>query len=168
MERKLTDILLRGAEPAAPNAARVRTAFTERELNAFLKFSYNDQLPKGVESPAITLAGNRKVSGHAMVNLDAVRTAKERVWTDPASYLTGTVEVRATGLFHAANGKGTFTFESAHVGALPIPKALFQELVTFYSKSPDLPAGIDIDEPFDLPARIREVEIQRGAATITQ
>jgi hypothetical protein len=167
LEKKLTAILGRGAQSPAPTA-RVRTALTEREINAFLKFSYSDQLPKGVTQPEVSLAGDRKVSGHAVVDLDAVRTSKERGWLDPAAYLTGKVEVSAAGLFHATNGKGTFQFESARLGAVPIPKALFQELVTHYSRSPELPAGIDIEKPFDLPARIREVEIQRGAATITQ
>jgi hypothetical protein len=168
MEKKLADILGRGARKRAANAARVRTPVSEREINAFLKFSYRDQLPEGVVSPEVSLAGNRRVSGQAMVDLDAVRKSKERGWLDPAAYLTGTVQVRAMGLFQAANGKATFQFESAHVGALPVPKALFQELVSHYSRSPEVPDGIDIDKPFDMPASIREVEIQRGAATIVQ
>jgi hypothetical protein len=168
LEKKLVDILERGARKPAPNAARVRTPVSEREINAFLKFTYREQLPKGVVSPQVSLAGNRRVSGQAMVDLDAVRKSKDRGWLDPAAYLTGTVQVRAVGLFHATNGKATFQFESAHVGALPVPKALFQELVSHYSRSPELPAGIDIDKPFDLPASIREVDIQRGAATIVQ
>jgi hypothetical protein len=169
LEKKLNGILVRGEQtPARKAAAPVKVSVTEREINAFLKFTYREQLPKGVTSPELSLADNRKVSGHAVVDLDAVRTAKDRGWLDPAAYLTGKVEVRAAGLFHATAGKGTFQFESAHLGAVPIPKALFQELVTHYSRSPELPDGIDIDKPFDLPARIREVEIQRGAATITQ
>jgi hypothetical protein len=168
LEKKLNSILVRGEKAPAAKAAPVKVSVTEREINAFLKFNYREQMPKGVTSPELSLAGNRKVSGLAVVDLDAVRTAKDRGWLDPAAYLTGKVEVRAAGLFHATSGKGTFQFESAHLGAIPIPKTLFQELVTHYSRSPELPDGIDIDKPFDLPARIREVEIQRGAATITQ
>jgi hypothetical protein len=37
-----------------------------------------------------------------------------------------------------------------------------------YSKTPDLPNGFQLDKPFDLPANIREVRLQHGAATIIQ
>ena len=49
-----------------------------------------------------------------------------------------------------------------------MPKALLQELVTYYTRSPELPNGFDLDKPFDLPANIRQVELQRGACTVVQ
>ncbi len=60
--------------------------------------------------------------------------------------------------------RGTFALESATLGAVPVPKSLLQELVTYYTRSPELPNGFDLDKPFDLPANIRQVELQRGAA----
>jgi hypothetical protein len=169
LERKLAAVAARanGNPPQQPPTP-MRTLVTEREVNAYLKFSARDQLPTGLVNPEITLVGDRRVSGRATVDLDAVRTSEQRGWLDPAAYLGGTVEVRATGILHTANGKGTFQVESASVGSLPMPKSLLQELVSYYSKTPELPAGFELDKPFDLPANIREVEIQRGAATIVQ
>ena len=51
---------------------------------------------------------------------------------------------------------------------MPVPKSLLQELVSYYSRTADTPEGVSIDKPFELPANIREVQIQRGAATIIQ
>jgi hypothetical protein len=45
---------------------------------------------------------------------------------------------------------------------------LLQELVTYYTKSAEMPDGFNLDKPFDLPANIRQVEIQRGACTVVQ
>lgn len=168
MEKKISAIAARGVAMGTGKRSPVRTSFTEREVNAYLKFNGREQLPNGVFDPQVNLAGDRRLSGRAVVDLDAVRKSKERSWLDPAAYLTGSVEVHATGLLNTAGGKGTLRLESATVSGVPIPKSLLQELVTYYSRSPDLPGGFDLDKPFLLPASIREVEIQRGAATIVQ
>ena len=168
LEQKWSVVVARGATKPSAKVVPSRTSFSERELNAYLKFNAHDQLPKGVLDPQVSLVGDRRVSGRAIVDLDAVRSSKERGWFDPAAYLSGTVEVHMAGELQTANGKGTFQLESATVGSLPIPKSLLQELVTYYSRSADLPGGFEIDKPFDLPASILEVQIQRGAATVIQ
>jgi len=170
VEQKVNAVAVRGAAPAARRTAAkpVSTVFTEHELNIYLQANGKELLPEGVRDPRITIAGDRRVSGRAIVDLDAVRKSKERGWLDPASYLTGSVEVQATGVLQTADGKGTFVLESATVGSVPVPKSLLQELVSYYSKSPETPDGVNIDKPFELPANIREVQIQRGAATVIQ
>ena len=65
-------------------------------------------------------------------------------------------------------GKGVYRFESASVGGVPVPRAVLQELLAFYTRSEDFPKGITLDEPFELPAAIREVHVRRGAATVVQ
>lgn len=167
-ERKIATIVQHANMKPGKIAKPVRTSFTESELNAYLKFRGNEQLPKGVVDPWVTIGGERRVTGRAVVDLDEVRKSKPRSWFDPAAYLTGTVEVTATGMLRTADGKGTFELESASVGSLPVPKSVLQELVSYYSRTPDAPDGFDLDKPFELPAKIREVEIQRGAATIIQ
>jgi hypothetical protein len=43
-----------------------------------------------------------------------------------------------------------------------------QELVSYYSRTPEMPDGISLDKPFVLPAAIQTVETRRGAATVVQ
>jgi hypothetical protein len=82
--------------------------------------------------------------------------------------LSGRLEVRATGVLRAASGMGTFTLESASVAGVPIPKSLLQDLVSYYSRTPQLPQGMELDKPFALPHNIRSVDVQKGAATVVQ
>ena len=49
-----------------------------------------------------------------------------------------------------------------------MPKALLQEIVSYYTTHAESPAGINLDDPFELPPRIRGVELQRGQAVIVQ
>jgi hypothetical protein len=78
------------------------------------------------------------------------------------------VPVTAAGTLTTKEGVGRFVLESAQISGVTIPKSLLQELVSFYSKSPTNPNGINMDEPFELPAAIREIQIVVGAATIVQ
>jgi hypothetical protein len=66
------------------------------------------------------------------------------------------------------NGVGRFALESAAVSGIPIPKMLLQEIVGYYSRTPQNPAGIGLDDPFALPARIREILVERGQAIVVQ
>ena len=74
----------------------------------------------------------------------------------------------ATGVLKTSNGVGTFQLESAALGPVPIPKVILQEIVSYYSRTPENPAGIDIDAPFALPARIREIQVEPGRAVVIQ
>jgi hypothetical protein len=155
------------AESGAKSARR--TTITENEVNAYLTFDSKDQLPAGVVEPSVTIVGGGRLSGRAVVDLDAVRKSKASASIlDPVNYLTGRLPVTATGTLRTQNGMGQFQLESAAVGGVPIPKILLQEIVSYYSKSPDKPSGIGLDDPFALPARIREIQVERGQAIIVQ
>lgn len=172
MEHKLSQILVNGEQPPprAPGAAVPRrTSFTEREVNAYLRFNGKAQVPVGIVDPYITIADAGGVDGRAIVDLDAVRTSKERGLLDPGRYLlTGRLEVHIVGTIHAEKGQGTFDLGSATLGGVPLPRSLLQELVTYYSRTPDTPDGVSLDKPFELPAAIQSVETRRGAATVVQ
>lgn len=166
LQKKLAALLERGAPTAAPKA--LRTPVSDREVNAYFKYQGAAALPVGVVNPSIGIQETGRVTGVVTVDLDAVRKSKERVWTDPLAYISGVLEVRVAGRLTAANGKGQFALESATLGGVPMPKALLQELVTYYSKTPESPLGFNLDQPFDLPQRIRQVDFQRGTAVIVQ
>lgn len=145
------------------------TSVTEDEVNAYLVYEVKDQIPNGVVNPTVTIVGTGRVSGRAIVDLDAVRKQQNPTsMLDLTSYLTGRVPVTATGVLSTANGVGRFQFESATVGGVPMPKMLLQQIVGYYSRTPEKPAGIGLDDPFVLPARIREIQVERGQAIIVQ
>jgi hypothetical protein len=45
---------------------------------------------------------------------------------------------------------------------------LLQEIISHYSRSAANPSGLSLDDPFALPARIREIQVERGQAIIVQ
>jgi hypothetical protein len=142
---------------------------TENEVNSYLAFDAASQLPTGVVEPTVTAIGPGRVAGRAVVDLDAVRKSKNPTsLLDPMNYLFGRLPVSATGVLTTSNGVARFALESASVGSVPIPKVFLQEIVSYYSRTPDNPAGINIDDAFALPARIREIQVERGQAIIVQ
>jgi hypothetical protein len=166
MKDKVTAIVAHGEGAATQQR---RTTVTENEVNSYLTYEAADELPAGVVQPSVTALGAGRLSGRAVVDLDAVRKAGNSTSLfDLRSYLTGHVPVTATGVLVATNGRGRFQLESASVGVLPIPKLLLQEIVAYYTKSPDRPDGISLDDEFELPARIREIQVGRGQAVIVQ
>ena len=166
-QTKHAQIVQLGNTTRSPRASRT-TQVTDAEVNAYLKYSAGDQVPVGIVDPALSALGNGRVGGRAIVDLDAVRKQKKRGWSDPLAYLTGRLPITAAGTLTTQNGLGKFQLESAGISGVTIPKALLQELLSYYSKTAQNPAGINMDDPFVLPARIREIKVGQGSATIVQ
>jgi hypothetical protein len=146
-----------------------KTILTESEVNSYLAFDAKEQLPAGVVEPWVTALGPGRVSGRAVVDLDAVRKSKNPTsLLDPMNYLFGRLPVTATGTLTTSNGVGRFALESASAGSIPIPKVLLQEIVSYYSRTRENPSGLSLDDPFALPSRIREIQVERGQAIIVQ
>jgi hypothetical protein len=165
-QKKLEQILLNSESPS--NRVR-QTALTEGEVNSYLRFGAGNRLPVGVTEPSVGIEGQGFLNGRAIVDLDVIREKRSsRGWFDPMSYLTGRLPVTARGLLETDKGRGKFTLETAAISGVPIPKAFLQEIVSYYSRSSDFPNGINIDDPFDLPAEIQKIDVQPGLATIVQ
>lgn len=168
-QSKLTRIVIFGNTPAAAQRrAPQTTEITDDELNSYLRFHAKDQLPAGVVEPTLNALGDGRVGGRVIVDLDVVRKQKQRGWLDPMGYLTGQLPVTATGRLTTKDGVGRFELESAEISGITVPKTLIQELLTYYSRTPENPAGINMDEPFELPSRIREIRVGRAQSTIVQ
>ncbi|HWF84440.1 MAG TPA: hypothetical protein VG222_06325, partial [Vicinamibacterales bacterium] len=117
----------------------------------------------------VAILGTGRVSGRAIVDLDAVRKSSSPTsMLDPMNYLSGRLPITATGVLTTNNGVGRFQLESATVSSVPVPKMILQQIVAYYSRTPERPGGIGLDDPFVLPARIREIQVQRGQAIIVQ
>jgi hypothetical protein len=166
-QTKLAQIVQHGEAPKAKSGSRA-TEVTDAEVNSYLKYSAGSQVPVGIVDPLLSALGNGRVGGRAIVDLDAVRTQKKRGWTDPLGYLTGRLPVTATGTLTTQNGIGKFQLESAEISGVTIPKTLLQELLSYYSKTAENPAGINMDAPFELPSGIREIKVGQGRSTIVQ
>jgi hypothetical protein len=166
-DAKLKKIVAFGNEKRARQGNQ-STPVTDAEVNAYFEHLAKAQIPPGVLEPRLNAVGDGRVSGHAIVDLDVVRKQKQRGWLDPMSYLTGSLPLTASGLLITKDGVGRFQLETAEVSGISVPKSLLQELLSYYSRSPENPDGIGMDDPFELPARIREIRVERGQATILQ
>ena len=51
---------------------------------------------------------------------------------------------------------------------MTVPKSVLQELLSYYSRTPENPEGIDMDAPFELPAKIQEIRVGSGTSTVVQ
>jgi hypothetical protein len=163
--QKLTIINLPPTRPAKPR----RTPVSEQELNAYLAYDAGEQIPAGIVQPSISILGDGRLAGRAFVDLDLVRRQREsRGLLDPLRYLSGRLEIAASGLLRTREGIAHFELESASLSGVTVPKLVLQELLSFYSRTPENPDGLGLDDPFALPANIREIEVGRGQAIVVQ
>jgi hypothetical protein len=168
-QTKLQRIVVFGNTPAASGRrASQNTDVTDDELNSYLRFNARDQIPEGIVDPTLNALGDGKVSGQVTVDLDAVRKQKQRGWMDPMNYLTGRLPLTARGTLSTKDGVGRFELESAELSGVTVPKGLIQELLSYYSRTPEKPNGINMDDPFELPSRIREIRVGKAQSTIVQ
>jgi len=148
---------------ASPKSAR-KTTVTEGELNSWFVYRAPPLLPVGVKDPSVTVVGNGKLVGVVTVDLDDVGKSKSGAW----NVLGGRVPITLSGVLRTKDGKGQFDLQSASLSGVPLPKFLLQEIVAHYTRDEDRPNGIRLDDPFDLPASIRQIDVGQGQALIIQ
>ena len=144
------------------------TTVTEQEVNAYLKFQASDRIPAAITDAHVTIEGDSRLSARAAVDLEEVGRDSPGGWLELLSYSPGPVRILATGLLHTTAGVGRLEVETVTVAGLPVPKALLYQLVRYYSRTPEEPEGVNLDAPFELPVRIREVQVGEGEAVIVQ
>jgi hypothetical protein len=173
--RQQADVFVRKLnEIAKPNPKAIRpglrrTPVTEGELNSWFAFHAQPLLPAGVSDPQITIVGDGKVAGQAVVDFDAISKKRASGATlDPWRLIGGRVPVNVLGTLQTRNGIGRFDLESADVAGVPVPKALLQEMISMYSRSEKSPQGLRLDDPFPLPANIQQIEVGQGRAVVVQ
>jgi hypothetical protein len=73
-ETKLTKIVeFANAKPSAKATPPRSIPVTDTEVNSYLRFKAGDQIPIGIVEPELSAMGEGRVSGRAIVDLDAVR-----------------------------------------------------------------------------------------------
>jgi hypothetical protein len=167
--RKLALIVQGGAATTASKSGGKQTPILENELNSYLRYELREEVPAGVTEPIITIVGDGRVTGSAVVDLDAVKQSRQSTsWFDPMRLLSGKLPVTASGVLQTQQGTGRFMLESAEISGIPVPKTVLQQVVSYYSRSPQNPNGVNLDDAFELPARIREIRVQPGQAIVVQ
>jgi hypothetical protein len=166
LERKIDEIAKNAsAEPVRSK----KTLMSESEVNSYLNFNVKEKIPRGLSHPQISGLGNGNLAGRVFIDLDEFKRQRGSGGImDPLNYISGQVPLTARGVLRARDGKGQFELISAEIHRIPIPKPLVQELVTFFSRTQENPRGINIDEPFNLPAKIREVIVNQAEAVVVQ
>ena len=145
----------------SPKSSR-RTTVTEVELNSWFMYRAQPLLPTGVKDPRVTAIGNGKLHGVVTVDLDDLATSSA------LKLLAGKVPIALTGVLRTKDGRGQFDLQSAQLSGVPVPKFLVQEIVTHYTRSDERPKGIRLDDPFQLPASIKQIDVGQGQAVVIQ
>jgi hypothetical protein len=166
LQRKIDEITKNGS---ASRVAPRKTPVTESELNSYLAFNLREKIPRGLTNPLVNMLGDGGLAGRVYVDLDEFKRQHQNAgFMDPLNYVSGRVPVTARGILSTSNGRGQFKLGSAEILGVPLPKPIVQELVTFFSRTPEHPGGFNLDSPFDLPVKIRELTINRGEAIVVQ
>lgn len=162
-------LLIADGRSIADSSAPKRTALTEGELNSWFAYHGQQLIPKGIAEPKISIVGQGRVAANAVVDLDAVAKRKATGGVlDPWGYVGGRMPVTVTGILHTKDGLGRFELESAEVSGVPVPRMIVQELVAHYSRTEAHPNGVNMEDPFELPAGIRRIEVGQGQAVVVQ
>ena len=161
-------LIQRQADPLERVGAR-HTLLTQDELNSWLMYRAQAFLPSGVGDLQVTIAGNGRLMGQAVVDLDVVAQGRSGGGSfSPFSLTGGKVPVTLTGILHTRDGMARFEVQSAEMFGIRLPAKMLQELVSYYSRTPELPQGVRLDDEFALPANILQIEISQGQAVVVQ
>ena len=104
--------------------------------------------PAAVPTPATPVVGNTPT------------------WMAPAEIESDTVAP----LNQAPGGRERIELARAYadLGDRATARTLLQEVVSYYSRTPEHPEGIRLDEAFALPANIQKIEVGSGQAVVVQ
>jgi len=157
------------ANASAPTVKPANTKVSENELNSYLTFNLRNEMPRGLAQPEISMLGDGSLAGRILVDIDEFKRIRgPDDFFDPLSYISGRVPVTARGVLRTKDSRGRFYISSAELLGVPLPATVVQELVSFFSRTAENPRGIDLDRPFELPAKIRRIEIHRAEALVVQ
>ena len=145
------------------------TRFTEAELNSALNGQIAEWIPNGISEPQVRLLGNDRFSLQVIVDIDEFKRRRKRQRSaGPLNFFTGKMPALVRGDLITGDGKGQFKLQSTEVNGIPLPRALALDLLSTHTKSRRNPDGFDIEKPFDLPAKIRQLQINPAELVVIQ
>ena len=169
--QKIALIQRQADSPASPaRAGARRTRLTEDELNSWFMYRAQPVLPAGVSQPQVTILGEGRLAGQAIIDLDAVAKRRSSAGgaLDPLSLLGGKVPVSVSGILHTRDGMARLEVQRAEMSGIPVPVTVLQEVLSYYSRSDERPQGVQLNDVFSLPANIRQIEVGEGQAVVVQ
>jgi len=164
---KIAQIVRQGA--GLNSGSTLRTQVAEDELNSWFMYRSQPFLPDGLTQPQITLVGDGGLTAQAVVDLDAVvPQGSSGGGFDPFSLLGGKVPVTVTGVLQSGDGVAHLDVQTVLVSGFPVPVAVLQELASYYSRTPERPLGVGLNDAFEFPAGIRRIDVGPGQAVVVQ
>jgi hypothetical protein len=151
--------------PAPKKGAPPRSVlFTEGEINSYLNLVLLPTVPQ-VRDVDLHIT-NGQLTATGLVDIDQVKKQLSLSPWNPVSFLKGRMAVNVSG--HYANagpaGLGRVTIDEVRAGSVPIPVSIIEQIVASSTRSPQLPDGVDIREPFRLPPPLRGLRLEAGKA----
>ena len=136
-----------------------RVQLSEAELESYLLYSLQDDIPAKIDSANVGL-------GHNTVALETQLTFNSNATGNPMvdALVGGTHNLLFKGKLVAEHARGKFDLEECRVDGIPVPNIFIQTLFKKYVK-PKYPEA-DINEPFDMPWGIEELKLEPGKATV--
>ncbi len=140
-------------------------AVSEGELNYYLSQVLAEKLPQGVTAPWIKLAKDEILAG-ATLDLSLLPDTSSDLAL--LQMLSGQLPVEIQSGLQTAEGKGKLELKSVSLSGIPLPRSFLQQILSSYTKSPERPDGVRLEDTFLLPYGIRRVIISTGLATVVQ
>ena len=166
LQEKIAAVIANGEMTPVPAKT---TSFSQAEVNTALNVNFKDKIPSGISEPEVRLLGNSRFTARVVVDVDEFKRKRgKRSNTGPLNFFGGKIPVLVRGDLITRDGQGRFKLQSAEVNGIPLPKSLVQEMLATYTRSRSRPNGIDLETPFDLPVKIREIIVNTGEALVVQ
>ena len=158
-------VIARGEDPAYG----VSTEFTGDEVNAYLQLRLTAKFPAGVTEPSVSLLDQGRLNGSAVVDLDGIRREEQRRLVRPGGLPQG----------QAADGRLGDAEDRGGQRAVPPRKRRNQRhpdskdaaaggRQLLHADRPEMPGGVNLDAPFDLPSQIQRIDVVTNKATVVQ
>jgi hypothetical protein len=153
---------LRSGRPAAKETVVV----TERQLNSWVNLALGPKVPPAVSDLRLSLVPGG-LGARALLDLDQVKgKVPGGAVSGMLALLSGTVPVELRGRLDAVNGTGRIEVQEASVAGVGLPAPLVAQLVAMSTRSSKRPQGFDIQAPFPLPWKARQVRFESGRALV--
>jgi hypothetical protein len=166
LKEKVDQVIANGELDPVPAKT---TRFSEAEFNSILTSQIAEWIANGISEPQVRLLGNGRFSLRVLVDIDEFKRRRKRQQNaGPLNFFSGKMPALVRGDLITNDGKGQFKLQSTEVNGIPLPRALALELLSTHTKTRRRPEGFDIEKPFDLPAKIRQLQINPAELVVIQ